>query len=101
MKVTVGRIVHFYSAAIANKDPSRPGYGLNGQGAGPYAAVVIQISGDQYINLKVLGWGVDAWDEGSVSYQDLDAEGQEHSRFWTWPPRETQFIPVPPIVITV
>jgi hypothetical protein len=84
LKATVGRTVHFFSKAIADRDPAKPGYGLNGQGAGPYVATVIQTSGDQYANLKVIGWGVDAWDEGSVT------RGSESNpnRYWTWPPRE-------------
>jgi hypothetical protein len=93
MKATVGRIVHFYSDAIANKNPANPGYGLNGQGAGPYVATVIQaFPGGEYVNLKVIGYGVEAWDEGSVS-EGVMAEGTgnhvgEHARFWVWPPRE-------------
>jgi hypothetical protein len=83
-KATVGRIVHFFSEAIANRDPQRPGYGLNGQGAGPYPAIVTQTSGDQYANLKILGWGVDAWDEGSVTR----GSDSNPARYWIWPPRE-------------
>jgi hypothetical protein len=83
MKATVGRIVHFYSTTIASIGN---GYGLNGQGAGPYPAVVIQtFSSGDYINLKVLGWGKDAWDEGSVSEH---VEGGPLDRYWVWPPRE-------------
>lgn len=89
MKPTVGRIVHFYSTAIANKNPTAPGYGLNGQGAGPYPAIVTQVFGEPYVNLKVLGWGEAAWDEGSVSPKAPVAEGrEEQSRYWIWPPRD-------------
>jgi hypothetical protein len=87
MKPTVGRIVHFYSGAIANKNPDNPGYGLNGQGAGPYVAAVTQVfSCGDYINLKVIGFGVDAWDEGSVS-EGTANNVPEGARFWVWPPR--------------
>lgn len=88
MKATVGRIVHFYSDAIAHKNPASPGYGLNGQGAGPYPAVVTQVFSEPYANLKVLGWGEGAWDEGSVSELPAGAEPGPHSRYWVWPPRD-------------
>lgn len=95
MKATVGRIVHFYSEAIANKNPANPGYGLNGQGAGPYAATVQQvIPGGEYVNLKVIGWGVDAWDEGSVSELPEGVDGSVLGRFWQWPPREVEMLSV-------
>ena len=56
MKPSVGRIVHFYSNTIADKNPAQPGYGLNGRGAGPYPAIVSQVfTGGDYANLKVLG----------------------------------------------
>lgn len=102
MKATVGRIVHFYSEAIANKNPNSPGYGLNGQGAGPYPAMVMQTFPDgPYANLKVLGWGENAWDEGSVSEKPVvgpegmqAGEQHRHSRYWVWPPREVEMAPV-------
>jgi hypothetical protein len=47
MKPTVGRIVHFYKS----------GLNLNGQGDGPYPAIVTQTFPGPYVNLKVLGWG--------------------------------------------
>lgn len=93
MKISVGRTVHFYSDAVANKDPARPGYGLNGQGAGPYVATVTQVfPSGPYANLKVIGWGVEAWDEGSVS-EGAMSEGTgnqipDGGRFWVWPPRD-------------
>ena len=102
MKPTVGRIVHFYSEATANRNPHSPGYGLNGQGAGPYPAIVMQTFPDgPYVNLKVLGWGENAWDEGSVSEKPaVGPEGVQprqqhmHSRYWVWPPREVEMAPV-------
>jgi hypothetical protein len=82
-KPTVGRIVHFYKS----------GLDLNGQGAGPYPAIVQQTFPDgPYVNLKVLGWGKDAWDEGSVSEGTMtEGTGNQvgpNARFWVWPPRE-------------
>jgi hypothetical protein len=100
MKATVGRIVHFYSEAIAHKDPSKPGYGLNGQGSGPYVAIVQQTFDGPYVSLKVLGWGVDAWDEGSVSEKPAIGPGVQpgeqhlHGRYWEWPPREFEMAPI-------
>lgn len=53
------------------------------------------------MNLKVLGWGVDAWDEGSVSEKPVvgpegvqPGEQHRHSRYWVWPPREVEMVPV-------
>lgn len=72
---TVGRIVHFYDSRL----------NLNGQGAGPYPAIILQTwPGQPYVNLKVLGWGEDAWDEGSVYEQ---SETNTQPRHWCWPPR--------------
>lgn len=82
---TVGRIVHFYSDAVANRDSRQPGYGFNGTGAGPYPAVITQaFPGQPYINIKVLPPFAPPFDEGSVS------EGAEAcpGRYWEWPPRE-------------
>jgi len=88
-KPTVGRIVHFHSDAVANRDSRQPGYGYNGVGAGPYPALVTQVFTDgagcvTYINLKVLPPFAPPFDEGSVS------EGAENcpGRYWEWPPRE-------------
>ncbi|WP_210168330.1 hypothetical protein, partial [Bradyrhizobium pachyrhizi] len=61
---------------------------LNGQGDGPYPAMVTQTFSGPYVNLKVLGWGKDAWDEGSVSEKPVAAPDGEPVRYWTWPPRE-------------
>lgn len=80
---SVGRIVHFYSQRVADRDPTRAGFGLNGQGEGPYPAIVLQVTPNgQYVNLHVMGWG-DAWDEGSVSGDKT----QSPTRYWEWPPR--------------
>lgn len=88
-KPTVGRIVHFYSEAVANRPGTNPGYGYNGTGAGPYMAVVTQVFPDAegnilYANLKVLPPFSPPFDEGSVS------EGAEKcaGRYWVWPPRD-------------
>jgi len=88
-KPTVGRVVHFYSEAVANRSPGNPSYGHNGMGAGPYPAIVTQVFTDgqgnvTYVNLKVLPPFAPPFDEGSVS------EGAEKcpGRYWTWPPRE-------------
>lgn len=84
-KPTVGRSVHFYSEAVANR-PSGGGRGFNGVGAGPYAAVVTQVFTDDdgnvtYCNLKVFPPFAPPFDEGSVS------EGADKcpGRYWEWP----------------
>jgi hypothetical protein len=88
-KPTIGRIVHFYSDAVANRDTRQPGYGYNSSGVGPYPAIVTQVFADgdgnvTYINLKVLPPFAPPFDEGSVS------EGADKcpGRYWEWPPRE-------------
>lgn len=82
MKPTIGRIVHFYNKALDGKHDFQ-GVQLNGSGAGPYPAVVLQAPADgRYANLLVHAWGGD-FREGSVS--EGEASG---SRYWVWPPRE-------------
>lgn len=84
MNPTVGRIVHFYDETLAQQrhHPRQGGVDLNGVGAGPYPALVLQVFDDGHsLNLLVHGWGGD-WREGSV------ASGHTNSqRYWTWPPR--------------
>lgn len=78
MTPTVGRIVHFYT-----KDTTKQ---TNGNGEGPYAAIVTQTIGDgPYINLKVFPPFSPAHDEGSVSEQGTLVNQQ---RWWEWPPRD-------------
>lgn len=87
MKATIGRIVHFYDRNLENAAQKVDGNAvvrLNGQGAGPYPALVLQTFEGPYINLLVHGWGGD-WREGSVS--EYDAENN-NARYWVWPPRE-------------
>lgn len=92
MKPTVGRIVHFYSDAQKSNpsgNPSWDGRGHNGQGAGPYAAIVGQVfDGADYANLFVFdpfAGGLGHW-EGSVS--EWNGEDDKPARYWVWPPRE-------------
>ena len=73
---TVGRIVHFYT-----KDTSKQ---RNGQGDGPYPAIVTQTWGGLMANLKVLPGFGEPYDEGSVSHEGVAAG---HQRWWVWPPR--------------
>jgi hypothetical protein len=80
-KPTVGRIVHFYHTALAGKAEHKD-IGLNGQGAGPYPAMIIQGFDGPYVNLLVHAWGGD-WREGSVS----EKNETNTSRYWVWPPR--------------
>ena len=90
MKPTVGRSVHFYSDAVARRSPADPGRGFNGQGMGPYHAVITQVFTDDhgnvtYCNLKVFPPFAAAFDEGSVS--EKPQSGAESARYWEWPPR--------------
>lgn len=89
MKATVGRIVHFYDESLRGQTGKRvdsgfPVIALNGQGDGPYPAIVLQTFNGPYVHLLVHAFGGN-WCEGSVS-EKADAEGQ--SRYWVWPPRE-------------
>jgi hypothetical protein len=85
-KPTVGRIVHFYDYSLATSR-DKDGIALNGQGAGPYPALVVQTFDGPYVNLLVHAWGGD-WREGSVS----EKSENNNSRYWVWPPRERQAI---------
>ncbi len=87
-KPSVGRIVHFYSDAV-RPPPGSASPGFNGQGKGPYPAIITQVfpdaNGDiMYANMKVFPPFAPPFDEGSVS------EGEEKcpGRYWVWPPRE-------------
>lgn len=79
-RAKVGQIVHLYSDALA----CSYGHGINGQGAGPYAAIVTQAFDGQYVNLTVMVPFADAKHEGSVSHLDdsyKDATGHS-SRYY-------------------
>lgn len=90
-KASVGASVLFYSQTIADKNPQHPGYGYNGLGAGPYAAVVTQVFTDTdgnvtYANLKVFPPFAPPFDQGSVAER-----GHPYAQpglFWTWPDSE-------------
>jgi hypothetical protein len=80
-KATVGRIVHFYNHSLADTHEFN-GNNLNGSGAGPYAAMVIQGFDGPYVNLLVHAYG-GQWVEGSVS----EKSETNNSRYWEWPPK--------------
>jgi hypothetical protein len=89
-KTSVGRTVHFFSQAVADRTPGQPGYGHNGAGKGPYVAVVTQVTGP-YANLLILPPFGDAFHEGSVLHRDDEQPGAEPgavpSRYWVEPTR--------------
>lgn len=78
-KPTVGRVVHFYTT-----DTSKH---FNGQGEGPYPALITQVWSGSMANLKVFHYGGE-YDEGSVSERADAAAVGDTGRFWIWPPRE-------------
>lgn len=93
-KPTVGRAVHYYAPSWAERacNPGSAGPGYNGQGAGPYAAIVTQVFANadgsvNYANLKVLVPFAAPVDIGSVP-----EEGSEFhhagGNYWVWPPRD-------------
>lgn len=91
MQATVGRIVHFYSQTVADRNPHQPGYGYNGVGAGPYPALVTQVFTDTdgtvtYCNLKVFPPFAPPFDEGSVA--EYQSQHYHPGRAWVWPPRD-------------
>jgi hypothetical protein len=82
MKPSIGRIIHFYNTSLANQGDYN-GVNLNGTGAGPYPAMVIQdFTSGPYVNLIVHAYGGD-WREGSVS----EKSETNASRYWEWPPK--------------
>lgn len=90
-KLTVGRIVHFYNEVLVGRETKGATYGqdiaLNGQGAGPYAAVVVQTFENKdghvtHANLSILAYG-GSWTEGSVSEKSENCS----ARYWEYPPR--------------
>lgn len=78
---SIGRIVHFYDESL-RATGDKNGVNLNGQGAGPYPAIVIQGFDGPYVNLLVHAYGSD-WREGSVG----EKSETNNSRYWVWPPR--------------
>lgn len=89
-QLTPGRSVHFYSKAVADRDPARPGHGFNGQGAGPYVAIVTQaVPGSKYANLLVLPPFADPFHEGSVANRvdagEYSPDDHVPTRYWDWP----------------
>lgn len=87
-QASVGRIVHFYDHGLRGAHMKRTLGGaadLNGQGEGPYPALVLQVMGPegQYVNLLVHGWGGD-WREGMVEQKSGDST---LLRYWEFPPR--------------
>ena len=80
-KPTVGRIVHFYNTGLKGQDYLN-GVHLNGQGAGPYPALVLQSFDGPYVNLLAHAYGGN-WAEGSVS----EKSEANAARYWEWPPQ--------------
>lgn len=78
-KPSVGRIVHFFT-----RTPARQ---FNGQGEGPYPAIVAQVWDGPYVNLKVLPSMGEPWDAGSVSPGHAVDKTAEHACWWEWPPK--------------
>ncbi len=75
-KPSVGRIVHFYT-----RDPVKQS---NGQGEGPYPAIVLQVHGP-YVNLKIWSWDA-GYVAGSVSHA-AEAKERGYACWWEWPPK--------------
>ena len=80
-KPSVGRIVHFFTKDTAKQ--------FNGQGEGPYAAIITQGpfgNSETMCNLQVFSHnGVHL--EGSVTEKSDRRDGEDPGRWWEWPPR--------------
>lgn len=80
---TVGRIVHFFTEDNAKQS--------NGQGKGPYPAIVTQVFAEGttgvMCNLKVFPPFKTPYDEGSVHIRSHAEQMGYTSRFWEWPAR--------------
>lgn len=79
---SVGRIVHFFSQEQAARDDN------NGMGAGPYLALVTQVSKNEdgvvtFVNLAVMPPFRETFHEGSVAH--LTASHADPARYWLWP----------------
>lgn len=94
-KVTTGRIVHFFDSRLANDvkeaNDERSGQrtiALNGQGFGPYPALVLQAPDGEgnMANLRISAWGGE-WNERNVP--ELDPRSSKQDFWWTWPPVAT------------
>lgn len=78
MSPTVGRIVHYYDFTLGKS-------ANDGQGWGPYAAIVTRVrSHYEGIDLVVFGLADTAKEVRKVFEGDPD----NTARYWTWPPRE-------------
>jgi hypothetical protein len=73
-KPTVGRIVHFYTRDLKQQ--------WNGAGQGPYAAVITQAIGYEYVSLYVLP---NCPLMQPRVYQDVPLD-KDASCWWEWPP---------------
>lgn len=76
--LTVGRIVHFYT-----KDTEKHS---NGQGEGPYPAMVLQTFDEGRLgNLKV--WAYSGGFVASSVAEKTEALKSGGQNYWEWPPR--------------
>lgn len=79
MRATVGRIVHFYQEAHADR----------GDDVQPLAAIVTQVHGDGSANLHVFHAGEGASPNGkALRVREGDPASDRRGRLWCWPPRE-------------
>lgn len=85
--VVVGNIVQFFGPNWAegpSPNPALVGPGYNGQGAGPYAAIVTQVFNEAYVNLLVLVPFSDPVHVGSVPEKGSPYH-YEGGAYWVWP----------------
>jgi len=79
---TIGRIVHFFT-----KDKQRQ---CNGQGEGPYPAIVLQTFSGSMANLKVMTYNGDYVVGSAMHYHEAADKvpvDDEPYQYWVWPPR--------------
>lgn len=81
---SVGRIVHFYTTDKSAQS--------NGQGEGPYAAIIVQVGmssaegRETMCNLYIFAYDQSRY-EGSVTEKSQRREDEDPNRWWEWPPR--------------
>ena len=93
---TVGRIVHFYTDDSAKQ--------FNGQGRGPYAAIVVQLPPaapspnlDLLVNLYVFACASGSHEEYSVPHKAFETLPADLQRHWEWPLLAVKPEPLPKI----
>lgn len=82
MRLTIGRIVHFFDEDLRDYGPNH---------TGPYAAIVTFVHNEMTIDLTVFPSHV--FTSRSQASVERDAGDRGVRMWWAWPPREINPIP--------